>query len=429
VKSSLALSLPFEIGSLTGNPFIDKQRVMQKIKLLSVGLGLLVAQLSWGFTDIDKCEIKLRMNTLSEEHWQKVDTLLNDTNWRLKVLNFLVRMSGSVRNKQDIERSRMLNNLRGYIHRGEVDTAIGLTHQLFLDVEHAYQRIHHYKAVLKNNDMDPVARSMTDSDLKEAYKKFGHRFKDYAAARSYLENQSRRQAEANVTFKSADIVLNQSSSNQLLPMLSDIMITEIQPSLSSMKDLFKSSDDIQAAHLNKYIRSQAWTAVKAWVFAGKALGSLRAVVYKIPAQYRDEISDAVGLSYDTFVRDTYLPYIEVIIASKITTHEKMIQLQEITAATNEDMVVTFARYIAGKDSWKEIKDHAEKNDESFFERMTKAETAAEKSGQLSSIYTKSPAEKTAIYATAAAVLGYLYYENPDMFGAAWAPFKAMLNWP
>ncbi len=372
------------------------------------------------------CNQHLTPKDLSEEQWLKVDTLLKDTAWQLKVLNFLVRASGTARNKQDILRGRMLNNLRGYIHRGEVESAIATTHQLFLEVEEAYHKI----IRLKNQQQDPSV----NIELKTAYKIFGSLFRDYAAVRGYLENKSKREKESieqgQKTLNIAEIVLKQSSSDQLLPMLPEIAISEMQPSLEAMRKLFATSQEAYKAHLNHYIHSQVWTALKSWTFTQKGLALLRSVVYQLPAQYRDSLSDAIGLSYDTFVRDTYLPYIETIIQSKINVKEKMIHLQEITAATDEDMLVTFARYIAGKDTWDEIKKYAEDHDENFGLRMLTAEDAALKSGgQLSSIYTKSPAEKTAIYAAAFVTLAYLYYQNPDLYKSVWRPIGVVLGLP
>lgn len=144
-------------------------------------------------------------------------------------------------------------------------------------------------------------------------------------------------------------------------------------------------------------------------------------ILRIPGLNKTKVIRLIKLVYDRIARLVHFPKINRVVRSPQDTASKFDLFVNLntTIVPEDEMMISFARRIDSKtkDTWQELFDYAQQNQERFpdmLERMTKAKEKAMARGEISLVHEKSFTTKLAIVLTAGGSIAYYYFNKKEV---------------
>ena len=225
------------------------------------------------------------------------------------------------------------------------------------------------------------------------------------------------------TAKTADSKLSVESLKSWLPEFEPL---ERRPTLDEIKAYFKTHPEARNAFLRYHAVEELFTFLK--FFVNRGAGILKAGTYRLPEQIkgvpvRKPIEDAIGISQDVDLVESYGHLIQEVNRAVVSTHEKYaLLLQKAAGAPPEKFYETFARMPLAADVFTELKNYTKQKDPMVHRHMVAAEAVRTKKGDLPEEGYFSVADRAYRYAlafVAGTMVGYMTGIGDDTIDAIW----------
>ena len=225
------------------------------------------------------------------------------------------------------------------------------------------------------------------------------------------------------TAKTADSKLSVESLKSWLPEFEPL---QRRPSLEEIKAYFKSHPEARNAFLRYHAVEELFTFLK--FFVNRGAGILKAGTYRLPESIkgvpvRKPIEDAIGISQDVDLVESYGHLVQEVNRAVVSTHEKYaLLLQKAAGAPPEKFYETFARMPLAADVFTELKTYTKQKDPMVHRHMVDAEAVRTKKGDLPEEGYFSVADRAYRYAlafVAGTMVGYFSGIGDDTIDAIW----------
>lgn len=301
----------------------------------------------------------------------------------------------------------------------DIEGAIDLYKGVFLNVELGWFQLTQYE---KDLAQGKKSSTLSKKEILKIKKNFAENIMDYIYIRSSLESL----AEGKLTESDLNMIdsivltdavkgMSESDIKIAIKASADNARTALkglgapsfvtsasnrifqQPSVEQLQLFFRDHLDLIILKLKYDHRLQIKYAIKLVPMTLTQVQTIQTLIIKIvPERYRPILADLIGLNYNSYVLERYLPDIETVLDTpNLIPHQRLQVLRALSAnKSTVEFLTTFARLTNYTNDWIALRKEAEElKDETlynrFHEQMLEAEKNALKSTWLTPFYKPS----------------------------------------
>ncbi len=297
--------------------------------------------------------------------------------------------------KEESDRIKLIRFLKNSVRTerpaiilGEITPAANETVLAYFLIKEKGKLLETIRGKLALDPESPSLLAETDKligEMREQGEKFARSYDRYSAAFSYLKAVSTGADES--VRAPANTILEYLEPRKIMTTFRNIAGVEsgISPTVVELKDIFKNYPEFELYRLRR-IRNQEFYATLYAISPTQAVfRKIRDLAKKIPGVDGKSLDDFFDTLLSNEAKNLHGPDIERIGASVGNPADKLEMLRSLNAATDDRLLVTFARYVETRSVWAEMIEEAKNTDKKFYRRMKDAQDTAEKLGDLSAV--------------------------------------------